>query len=181
MNRIAVITGSARPNSVNKHVVSEVARRLKAVGDDVHVVDLVELDLPFCNGKTSPSSDDYQITDERVQRFSDAITQADGVVFVTPEYNHAMSAIMKNALDTLYKEWQNKPAAFVGYGWYSAKYSHENFLAVNSTLKLRLGETFTGLTFMKEISPDGSVKDESAYDAALRATLDELRNTIGVK
>ena len=44
------------------------------------------------------------------------IDQADGFVFVTPEYNHSVSAALKNAIDYLAKEWANKPAGFVSYG-----------------------------------------------------------------
>ena len=40
----------------------------------------------------------------------------DGYVFVTPEYNHGISGALKNAIDFLFREWNDKAAGFVSYG-----------------------------------------------------------------
>src|SRR6202035_1119728 len=53
---------------------------------------------------------------EVVQRWTAAIAQSDGFVFVTPEYNYGPSAVLKNAIDWVYPEWNRKAAAFVSYG-----------------------------------------------------------------
>lgn len=174
MGKILVINGSARPHSVGSAVSSFVESRLQAKGVDVEIVNLGKQKLPFFDAALPPSMDGYEITSPAVQDFSDRVSAADGVVFVVPEYNHAMSGIMKNALDLLYGEWRNKPAAFVGYGWYAAKHSHANFLEVNDVLKLDLGDAFSGMTFKKEIDVDGSLLDTEAVEAMIDATLDEL-------
>ena len=55
-------------------------------------------------------------SDPKTKMWSSKINEADGYVFVTPEYNHGYSAVLKNAIDLIYKEWVNKPGAFVSYG-----------------------------------------------------------------
>ena len=178
MGKIYIINGSARPQSVGSAVSRLVLDRLVSKDAVAEIIDLKEQNLPFFDAATPPSAEGYVNDNPAVKDFTKKITDASGVVFVTPEYNHALSAIMKNALDTLYKEWRDKPAAFVGYGWYAAKHSHANFLEINSVLKLDLGDAFTGLTFMKELNTDGSLIDEKTVQTTINATLDELLEKI---
>jgi NAD(P)H-dependent FMN reductase len=174
MTRIVVVTGSARPSEVNKIMTEYVAKKLEAKNVEVKVADIATMNLPFFDAATPPSAEGYEAPHESVREWGKTIDEADGVVFVVPEYNHSLSAIQKNAIDWLYTEWNEKPAAFVGYGWYGAKHSHAHFIDVNDVVKMKLGETFTGLTFMKELNVDGSFADEQAAEAAVDATLDEL-------
>ncbi len=175
MSNIVIVTGSVRPNSVNKSVVEMVKKDLeKRDNVTVTVADLATIGLPFFDAPTAPSAEGYEAPHDSVKQWAELVANADGVVLVSPEYNHALSAVLKNALDWLYAEWKDKPAAFVGYGWYAGVNSHANLLAMNANLKLKLGETYTGLAFMKEINPDGSYADEAAANTAIKATLDEL-------
>lgn len=175
MSQILIVTGSVRPNSVNKSVVEAVKKDLEGRdGVTVTVANLAELQLPFFDAPTPPSVEGFVPPHENVKQWGELVTQADGVVLVAPEYNHSLSAVLKNALDWLYKEWAEKPAAFVGYGWYAGANSHANLLAMNANLKLKLGETYTGLQFKKDLELDGSFLDEAAVRGSIRATLDEL-------
>lgn len=178
VSHILIITGSARPNSVNKHMTDYVKQALLGRGEEVTVANLETLQLPYMDADRAPSAEGYKITHDSVQAFADMVVAADGVVFVVPEYNHSLSGIQKTAIDWLYHEWKDKPAAFVGYGWYGAKHSHDNFEIINSVIKLKLGEKFTGLTFKKEIDIDGSFLDETAAERAVSATLDELQGAL---
>lgn len=179
MSKTLVVTGSARSNSVNAKVVEAVKADLVArEGVETQVADLVALGLPFVDSPVPPSADDYVIAHESVQAWSDMVKAADALVFVVPEYNHALSGLQKNALDWLYHEWTDKPAAFVGYGWYAAAHSHAQFVEINSVLKLQLGETFTGLQFMQDINPDGSLANEGGVKAKIAATIDELMESL---
>ena len=178
MTKVLIVSGSARPNSVNKKVVGYVKEQLEAKNAEVAVADLESLNLPFYDGETPPSVEGYQPTSPAVKEFSSMVNQSDGVVFVSPEYNHSISAILKNALDSLYKEWSGKPAAFVGYGWYAAKYSHDHFLDINAVLNMFLVEEYTGLKFKKDIEVDGSLLDGTTARGAIDATIDELLGKI---
>jgi NAD(P)H-dependent FMN reductase len=71
--------------------------------------------LPMFDEPVPPSRLERKYGSEIVQRWSAKISQADGFIIVTPEYNHGYPAVLKNAIDTLYPEWNNKPVAFVGY------------------------------------------------------------------
>lgn len=184
MSNILIVTGSVRPNSVNKSMVEAVKKDLESRDDvTVTVANLAELNLPFFDAPTPPSADGYEAPHDSVKQWGALVEDADGVVLVAPEYNHALSAVLKNALDWLYKEWTNKPTAFVGYGWYAGANSHANLVAMNAVLKLNLGDTYTGLTFMKEINLDGTFTDEAAASSSISATLDELlvNTTAGVE
>lgn len=175
MGKILVVTGSVRPNSVNKSVVEAVKNDLAARADvEVSVADLGQLNLPFFDALTPPSAENYAVPHDNVAQWGDMVARADGVVFVAPEYNHSLSAVQKNAIDWLFKEWQEKPVAFVGYGWYAGSHSLAQFKEIGIVTKWQLGDTTAGLQFMKDINIDGSFVDETAARGAIKATLDEL-------
>lgn len=176
MPNILVVTGSARPNSVNSKMVPYVVEVLAHKGADVTVADLQKIALPFFDDVHSPSSPDFAPTHANVIAWTKMVAAADGVLLVTPEYNHTMSPIQINAVDWVGKEWQGKPVALVGYGWRSgagqAHAAAREALAVN--LKAEVLDTQTNLFFMKDLSPDGSIIDESSVQEKIQATVDEL-------
>lgn len=180
MANILVVTGSVRPNSANEKIVPVVVDMLKQKGAEVSVADLKQLDLPFFDNPVPPSAEDFAPTNERVVKWTEMVAEADGVVLVTPEYNHTMSPVQLNAVDWIYREWQDKPVALVGYGWRSgASQAHataREALAVN--LKAKVGDDQANLFFTKELNPDGSVADQEAVDKKVGATLDELLDMI---
>lgn len=176
MANILVVTGSVRPNSANEKVVPIVVEQLKAKGAEVTVADLKELTLPFFDSPLAPSNPDFAPTNENVLKWTEMVGNADGVVFVTPEYNHTMAPVQLNAIDWIGKEWIGKPIALVGYGWTSgAGQSHataREALAVN--LKAKVGDTQANLFFTKDLNPDGSLLDETAVRAKIDASIEEL-------
>lgn len=178
---IVVVTGSVRPQSVNEVVVPFVASELEKRGADVSVADLKALNLPFFNAPVPPSSDDFTPTDEGVLTWTRMIAEADGVVFVTPEYNHTLSPVQMNAIDWIYKEWGGKPVALIGYGWTSgATKAHETAreaLAVN--LKANVMTSQANLYFNKELNPDGTIADQAKVTEAIDPVMTELFDTIG--
>jgi NAD(P)H-dependent FMN reductase len=120
MIRIAVILGSTRPGRRGEAVarwVAEVAARhpAAAVGEATfELVDLADYALPLLDEPVPAIFGQYQ--NETTRRWADAIGSFDGFVFVTPEYNHSMTAALKNAVDHLFAEWNDKAAGFVSYG-----------------------------------------------------------------
>ncbi|MBI4359975.1 MAG: NAD(P)H-dependent oxidoreductase [Candidatus Jacksonbacteria bacterium] len=114
---IKVIAGSTREGRFSDKPASWIAEVLKRQdGVAVEVLDLRDHDLPFFNESVSPSFKQEPYKNEAVSRFTAKIAEGDAFVIVTPEYNHGTSGVLKNALDWVYQEWNNKPVGFVSYG-----------------------------------------------------------------
>ena len=132
MTRIAIIVGSTRPgrkaDAVAQWVHQIASKRTDA---SYEVVDIQAFDLPLLDEPMPPAMGQY--TKDHTKRWSQAIASFDGYVFVTPEYNHATSGALKNAIDYLFREWNNKAAGFVGYGSAGGSRAIEN-------LRLVMGE-----------------------------------------
>ena len=115
MIKIGIILGSTRPNRSGEQVATWVhdlaSRRSDA---EFELLDLRDYPLPHLDEPLPPSMGQYQ--NEHTKRWSATVASFDGFVMVTPEYNHSTSAVLKNALDYLYAEWNNKAAGFVSYG-----------------------------------------------------------------
>src|SRR4051794_38807379 len=115
MIRVAIIIGSTRPNrngeAVAKWVFEQARKRTDA---EFELVDLKDYNLPLLDEPIPPSQGKY--SKEHTKVWAAKIASFDAFIFVTPEYNHGPSGALKNALDFLYKEWNNKAAGFVGYG-----------------------------------------------------------------
>lgn len=110
-----VVLGSTRNGRFGDRVADWFMERATGREDlTAELVDLRDWPLPFFDQPTPPMAGGY--TDEAQRRWAEKVASADGYVFVTPEYNHGYPAVLKNALDHLYAEWNDKPAAFVGYG-----------------------------------------------------------------
>ncbi|MDF2448681.1 MAG: putative flavoprotein [Bacteroidota bacterium] len=115
MIKIAIIIGSTRPNRVGEHVAKWVFEHAKAKGGaEFELVDLRDQNLPLLDEPISPSQGKYE--NEHTKNWAKKIAGFDGFIFVTPEYNHSTSGALKNALDFVYAEWNNKVAGFVSYG-----------------------------------------------------------------
>jgi NAD(P)H-dependent FMN reductase len=175
MTNVLLVVGSARKGRVADKVTELVKQELaKRYDVTTTVADLKELDLPFFDNEIIPSSPDYEPVDERVATWSELVAAADKVVFITPEYNHTLSAIQKNALDSLYKEWENKPVAAVAYGWVGGARAITTLKIVLGNLKADLKETVAELAFMKQIDTSGAVIDQPEVEHRINATLDEV-------
>jgi len=174
MSKLLVVIGSARPgrvaDKVLEYIQSEVSKR-----DDVEatVADLKEIALPFFDNEIIPASEDYAPTNENVVAWSKLVTEADQVLFITPEYNHTLSAIQKNAIDWLFKEWENKPVSTTAYGWAGGARAVVTFDDVMDNVKANV-RTHAKLAFMKELNPDGTLLDENEVSDKISAQLDVL-------
>lgn len=115
--RIKVIAGSTREGRFSDKAAAWITEEIKKQeGVAVEMLDLRDYDMPFFNESVSPSYKQAPYTHEAVARFTKKIAEGDAFVIVTPEYNHGTSGVLKNALDWVYHEWNNKPVSFVSYG-----------------------------------------------------------------
>jgi len=83
---------------------------------DAEILDLRDYPMPFFDEPVSTSSKKEPFKNEAVAKWTAKIAEADAYVIIAPEYNHSMPAVLKNALDYVYQEWNNKPLGFVSYG-----------------------------------------------------------------
>lgn len=117
MLKIQVILGSTRQSRFGEKPAQWIFEELKKQSDlEVELLDLRDWRLPFFDEPKSPATSGGEYTNELAAKWADKIGEADGYVIVTPEYNHGYSAVLKNALDYVYKQWNNKPVAFLSYG-----------------------------------------------------------------
>jgi NAD(P)H-dependent FMN reductase len=118
MNTISVIVGSTRQGRFSEKPAQWIFQHLqKRDAIAARLLDLRDFPMPFFDQPMTPAMPGRApYENEVVKRWTAAIAASDGFVFVTPEYNYGPSAVLKNALDWVYPEWNRKAAAFVSYG-----------------------------------------------------------------
>src|SRR5260221_13465190 len=113
--RIAIIIGSTRPGRNGEAVakwVHEIAK--KRTDAEFELVDIKDFNLPLLDEPMPPIMGQY--SKPHTKTWAAKIGSFDGFVFVMPEYNHGISGALKNAIDFLFREWNDKAAGFVSYG-----------------------------------------------------------------
>ena len=116
MIRIGIILGSTRPNRNGEQVARWIHAMASRRGDaEFELVDLRDYPLPHLD-EPLPAARSSQYQHAHTRAWSSTIASFDGFVIVTPEYNHSTSGVLKNALDYLYAEWNNKAVGFASYG-----------------------------------------------------------------
>jgi NAD(P)H-dependent FMN reductase len=118
MTVISVIVGSTRQGRFSEKPARWIFQRLKnRAGIEARLLDLGDFPMPFFDQPIPPAMPGRPPYEhEVVKRWTAEIARSDGFIFVTPEYNFGPSAVLKNALDWVYPEWNRKAAAFVSYG-----------------------------------------------------------------
>jgi len=118
MTVISVIVGSTRQGRFSEKPAQWIFQRVKNRGGvDARLLDLRDFPMPFFDQPVPPAMPGRPAYEnEVVKKWTAEIARSDGFIFVTPEYNYGPSAVLKNALDWVYPEWNRKAAAFVSYG-----------------------------------------------------------------
>jgi len=118
MTVISVIMGSIREGRFSEKPARWILQHLKKRdGVDARLLDLRDFPMPFFDQPIPPSAPGRApYENETVKKWTAAIAASDGFVFVTSEYNYGPPAVLKNAIDWVYPEWNRKAAAFVSYG-----------------------------------------------------------------
>src|SRR3989338_646413 len=116
--KLKIIIGSTREGRFSEKPALWVFNSIKEEkGIEAELLDLKDYPMPFFNSKITPKGiKDGNYADEIVRKWSEKIKEADAFIVITPEYNHGYPAVLKNALDWLFYEWNGKPVGFVSYG-----------------------------------------------------------------
>jgi NAD(P)H-dependent FMN reductase len=120
MSKLQIIVGSTRPTRSADLVVPWVVSAAKAHGGfDVELIDLRDWPLPMFGEHLGTIGDfnDPTYSDPIVKAWNQKVKEADAYIFITPEYNHSIPGVLKNAIDTVFVSFafRNKPIAAIGY------------------------------------------------------------------
>ena len=173
MLRIAIILGSTRPGRNGEAVanwVHDLARNRKDA--EFELVDVAAFNLPLLDEPVPPSLGRY--SKPHTKAWASKIDSFDAFVFVTPEYNHGTSAALKNAIDFLYREWNNKVAGFVGYGSAGGARAVESLRLVMAEVQVATVRAQVLLSLFTDFQNFGVFKPAPLQARALETMLDQL-------
>ena len=147
--KIGIISGSVREGN-NAAAVSQwildFAKNRNDVDAEYELVSLADYDLPLLGSKLP--ADRAEAAGSAIKAWSEKMASFDGYVFITPEYNHAVGGALKNALDYLNPEVNNKAAALVGYGSLGGARAHENMRSILGELSVATVHTTTNFSLI---------------------------------
>src|SRR5690606_4213718 len=172
---LMLIIASVRQGRVGKPIADWLTTHIAEHGAfDLDLVDLLELDLPMMNEPEHPMLGRYQ--HDHTKRWSARVGAADAFVMLTPEYNHAFTAPLKNAVDYLNREWKRKPVAIASYGGVSAGLRAATMLrAVLTALGMVATGTTVSIPMVKTmLDEEGAFQPNDALRKAATGMLDEL-------
>jgi NAD(P)H-dependent FMN reductase len=173
MNKIAIIIGSTRPGRNGEAVAKWVYELSKKRSDaEFELVDLLDFNLPMLDEPAPPSMGQY--TQPHTKAWSEKIASFDGFIFVTPEYNHATSGALKNAIDFLYNEWSNKAAGFVGYGGLGGARAVENLRLIMGELQVADVRAQVALSLFTDFENFSVFKPADHHEASVNTLFDQV-------
>ena len=173
MLRIAIILGSTRPRRAGEAVAGWTHRIASKRSDaEFELVDIRDFSLPLLDEPVPPSLGKYNETHTRV--WSAKIDSFDAFVFVTPEYNHGTSAALKNAIDYLYREWNNKAAGFVSYGSAGGARAVEQLRLTMAELQVADVRAQVMLSLFTDFEKMSVFKPAAHQEKAVMAMLDQV-------
>jgi NAD(P)H-dependent FMN reductase len=176
MPKLGIIVASTRPGRVGLPVAQwiEAEARTHSGFDEIDLIDLAEVGLPFMDEPNHPRLGRY--THRHTLEWSARAGAADAFVFVMPEYNHGFTAPLKNALDFLHYEWQYKPVGLVSYGGVSAGTRAVQMIKqVLGALKMTPVLEAVSIPFVQQFLDDEALLvPNEVLTSSAKAMLDEL-------
>lgn len=173
MLKIAVIVGSTRPgrkaDAVARWVLGIAGKRGDA---EYEIVDIRDYNLPLLDEPLPPSMGQY--SQPHTRTWSAKIASFDAYVFVTPEYNHGTSGALKNAIDYLYREWNNKAAGLVSYGSIGGARAAENLRLVMGELQVADVRAQVMLSLFTDFENFTVFKPAAMHETSVNTMLDQL-------
>jgi NAD(P)H-dependent FMN reductase len=175
--KIGIIIGSTRPGRNGEQIARwALEQAQQRAGASYELIDLLDYNLPHLDEAIPASAGMYQ--NDHTKAWAAKIDSLDGFVFVTPEYNHSTSGALKNAIDFIYAEWNNKAAGLLSYGSAGGTRAAEHLRLILGELQVAdvraqvsfaLGADFEG---WKTLRPEAA----QAHEPQLAAMLDQVES-----
>jgi NAD(P)H-dependent FMN reductase len=173
MIKIGIIIGSTRPGrkaeTVAKWVFDIASKRTDA---EFELVDIKDFNLPLLDEPIPPSRSQYK--NAHTIAWSEKIKSLDSFIFVTPEYNHSTSGALKNALDFIYNEWNNKAAGFVSYGGMGGVRAVEQLRLIMGELQVADVRAQVALSIFTDFENFSIFKPASLHEANVNRMIDQV-------
>ena len=171
--KIAIVTGSTRQGRQSLTV----AEWVKSIADQredatYEIVDVADFNLPVWDAPMSPAWGPSE--DPVAKAWSDKMAEYDGYVFVVAEYNHSLTGSLKNALDYLYLELNNKAAGFVGYGSAGGARAIEHLRGILSEQQVAHVRAAAGLSLSADFENYSVFKPTAGAPGQVKGMLDQL-------
>src|SRR6266404_3677947 len=173
MLKVGIITGSTRPNRKSLDVSNwalEIARKRNDA--EYELVDIKDFELPLLDEPMPPSMGRYQ--EPHTKRWAAKIASLDAFVFVSPEYNHGIPAVLKNAIDFLFAEWKDKAAGFVSYGGAGGARAVEQLRLVRAEVQIATVRNQVLLSLFTDFETFSIFKPGPQQEASANAMVDQL-------
>ncbi|WP_351225902.1 NAD(P)H-dependent oxidoreductase [Streptomyces sp. NPDC002133] len=173
MTKIGIILGSTRPGRNGEavaHWVHEVAAQ--RTDAEYELVDLLDYKLPLLDEPAPAAMGQY--SQPHTHEWAAKIASFDGFVIVTPEYNHSVPGALKNAIDFLCAEWNNKAVGFVSYGSTGGTRAVEHLRLIAGELQMADVRSQVALSLFTDFENFSVFKPVDAQADALTSTLDQV-------
>ena len=173
MTKIGIILGSTRPGRNGEKVarwVTDIAS--KRTDATFELVDLKDYPLPHLDEPLPPSMGQYQ--NAHTTEWAAKIAEFDGFIMITPEYNHSTSGVLKNAIDYLFAEWNNKAVGFVSYGAVGGARAAEHLRLIAGELKMADVRTQVALSLFTDFVNFSDFAPGEHQEATLATLIDEV-------
>lgn len=176
--KIAVIIASSRPQRVGP-AVAQWFHDATGSRDDVsyELIDLADQDLPNLDEGAPAAAQNY--TQDHTKAWSAKIAGYDGFVFVTPEYNRGIPGQLKNALDFLYAEWNDKAAGIVCYGSSGGLRAAEQLKQILGELQVATVRAQVSVSIFDDMENFAQMTPRAFQAGNIAAMLDQLKRWAG--
>ena len=173
MIRIGIIIGSTRPGRKGEPVgkwVYEIAQ--KRTDAEFELVDIKDFNLPLLDEPVPPIMGQY--SKPHTKAWAAKVGSFDGYVFVTPEYNHGVPGALKNAIDFLFREWNDKAAGFVSYGGAGGARAVEQLRLVSAEVQMATVRNQVLLSMFTDFESFSVFKPAPHHEKSVNAVFDQV-------
>ena len=174
---ILLIMGSTRASRICPAITDWIAGIGRAeTALTFETIDLSQWQLPMDDEPAVPAIGPY--TQAHTRAWSEKVQNAAGIVFITPQYNWGYPAVLKNAIDHLYREWHGKPVIIVTYGGHGGSKCAKQLRQVAAAVKMKIVAKAPGITLsnaiIRENAPFDPERDFRRHKKPIRKALVKL-------